>query len=342
MHMILNETILPYRMLNTWKPEIFHGRRKKKNFFEGWYFKIVDRSEKHAYAVIPGVSLPENPSNSHAFVMFLDARAQRMRYFRYPLNEFSASDKKFELTIGGSFFSLDEMRLNLMHGEDPVTARMNFKDIYPWPVKLLSPGVMGWYAFVPRMECYHGILSMDHSIEGFIEADGIRTDLKGGRGYIEKDWGTSMPSSWIWMQTNHFDQEGISLSGSIAKIPWLGSYFTGYIFGFLYEKKLYRFTTYSGAKVTELDVTRDNIHIRLESKAYILDIDADRSEGVELPAPRLGEMTAKVKESLHSSINVTLLRKKGSCMEHIYSGTGRNSGLEFVGEIAELIKGLKK
>ena len=89
-----------------------------------------------------------------------------MRYFRYPLNEFSASDKKFELTIGGSFFSLDEMRLNLMHGEDPVTARMNFKDIYPWPVKLLSPGVMGWYAFVPGMECYHGILSMDHTIEG--------------------------------------------------------------------------------------------------------------------------------------------------------------------------------
>ena len=53
-------------------------------------------------------------------------------------------------------------------------------------------------------------------------------------------------------------------------------------------------------------------------------------------------MSAKVKESLRSSIDVTLLKKKGSCMEHIYSGTGRNAGLEFVGEIAELIKGLKK
>jgi hypothetical protein len=328
-------------MLDSWKPGIFHGRRKKKDFFEGWYFKMVDRSEKQAYAVIPGVSITGNPLKSHAFVMFLDARAQRMRYYRYPLDDLEASDKKFGLTIGGSFFSLDKMRLNLEQGEDIITARISFNDTYPWPVKLLSPGVMGWYAFVPGMECYHGILSMDHAIEGFIETDGRGIDLTGGRGYIEKDWGISMPSSWIWMQTNHFDREGISLSGSIAKIPWLGSYFTGYIFGFLYDKKLYRFTTYNGAKVTGLDVNDNYIRIRLENRIYRLDIDADRSEGVELPAPKLGEMTAKVNESLRSRINVTLLRKNGTYAELIYSGTGRNAGLEFAGDVEELIRGLK-
>jgi len=332
----------PYIMLDTWKPEIFHGRRKKKDFFEGWYFKIVDHSEKNAFAVIPGVSIASNPLKSHAFVMFLDARAQRMRYFRYPLDELKAGDKKFDLTIGRSSFSIGDMKLNLEQEGYRITARIDFKDTFPWPVKLLSPGAMGWYAFVPGMECYHGILSMDHAIEGFVEADGIRTDLSGGRGYIEKDWGASMPSSWIWMQTNHFETNGVSLSGSIAKIPWIGNYFTGYIFGFLYDKKLYEFTTYSGAKVTELYVTDDNIRIRLENKAYRLDIDADRSEGVELPAPRLGDMTAKVNESLRSSILVTLIRKNGHGTELIYSGTGRNSGLEFVGNIVELIKGLKK
>ena len=329
-------------MLDTWKPEIFHGRRKKKDFFEGWYFKMVDHSEKNAYAVIPGVSIAGDPLKSHAFVMFLDSRAQRMHYFRYPMDDLKASDKKFEITIGGSSFRIDEMRLNLEQGGDWIVARISFKDTYPWPVKLLSPGVMGWYAFVPGMECYHGILSMDHAIEGFVEAEGIRTDLRGSRGYIEKNWGASMPSSWIWMQTNHFDRVGISLSGSIAKIPWLGNYFTGYIFGFLYDKKLYEFTTYSGAKVTGLDVTDDSIRIRLENKVYRLDINADRPEGVELPAPRLGEMTAKVNESLRSSINVTLLRKNSHGTELIYSGTGRNAGLEFVGDVAELIKGLKK
>jgi hypothetical protein len=335
-------TLLPYMMFDTWKPEIFHGRRKKKDFFEGWYFKMVDSSEKNAYAVIPGVSIARDSLKSHAFVMFMNARAQQMYYFGYPLDDLKASDKKFELTIGESSFSIGEMRLNLEKGEDRIFAHISFKEAYPWPVKLLSPGVMGWYAFMPGMECYHGILSMDHSIDGFVEADSIRTDLTGGRGYIEKDWGVSMPTSWIWMQTNHFDRNGISLSGSIAKIPWFSNYFTGYIFGFLYDKKLYKFTTYSGAKVTALDVTDNNIRIQLEDKVYRLDIDANRSEGVELPVPRLGEMTDKVNESLRSSINVTLLRKNHYCTELIYSGTGRNAGLEFVGDIAELIKGLKK
>ena len=329
-------------MPGIWKPGKFHGMRKKKDFFEGWYFKMVDSSEEHAYAVIPGVSISRDPSRSHSFIMFIDARAKRMLYFRYTLDDLKASDEKFELTIGESFFSTEGISLNLRQDGDLISARISFKDRYPWPVKLLSPGVMGWYAFVPGMECYHGILSMDHAIEGFIEVNGINTDLTGGRGYIEKDWGVSMPSSWIWMQTNHFNREGISLSGSIAKIPWFGSYFTGYIFGFLYDKKLYKFTTYSGAKITLFDVTADNIRIRLENKTYRLDIDADRSEGVELPAPKLGEMTAKVNESLNSSISVDLLKKKSSGSELIYSGTGRNAGLEFVGDTEELIKGLRK
>ncbi|AKB77370.1 hypothetical protein MSHOH_0887 [Methanosarcina horonobensis HB-1 = JCM 15518] len=148
---------------------------------------MVDRSEKNSYAVIPGVSTVKDQLKSHAFVMLLDARSQKMRYFRYSLDDLKASDRKFELTIGGSFFSTDGMILNLEQGGNPITARISFRDTYPWPVTLLSPGVMGWYAFVPGMECYHGILSMDHAIEGFIEADGVRTDLTGGRGYIEND-----------------------------------------------------------------------------------------------------------------------------------------------------------
>lgn len=328
-------------MFNTWKPEAFHGRGKKKDFFEGWYFKMVDRSENAAYAIIPGVSISENHFKSHAFIMFLDARVHQMYYFKYPLDDLKTCDNRFELSIGRSFFSISEMRLSLEQGEKRIVARMGFKDTYPWPVRLLSPGVMGWYAFVPGMECYHGILSMDHALEGFVEIDGIKTDLNNCRGYIEKDWGVSMPSSWIWMQTNHFGRSGISLSGSIAKIPWFGKYFTGYIFGFLFDKKLYEFTTYSGTKITRLEATENKIQIRLENKKYCLSIVADRSKGVKLPVPRLGEMKAKVDESLHSSISVELLRKNGSRTELIFSGIGRNAGLELVGDITKLTGGLK-
>jgi hypothetical protein len=71
-----------------WKPEVFQGRGKKKNYFEGWYFKSVSKDEKLACAIIAGVSIPKNLNKSNAFVMFMDARNQDLHYFQYPLSSF--------------------------------------------------------------------------------------------------------------------------------------------------------------------------------------------------------------------------------------------------------------
>ena len=30
------------------------------------------------------------------------------------------------------------------------------------------------------------------------------------------------PQAWVWMQTNHFEQPRISLTASVAIIPWMG------------------------------------------------------------------------------------------------------------------------
>ena len=328
-------------MSNIWRPEAFQGEGKKKNYFEGWYFKSVDKSENRAIVIIPGISLAADPSVSHAFIMVIDARARLMHYFKYPVSDFSADRKKFEVSIGKSFFSLRDLHLDVSDGGNTIKAEMSFKDIHPWPISLLSPGVMGWYRFVPMMECYHGVLSFDHDIEGYISIDGDKRDLSGGKGYIEKDWGASMPSSWIWMQTNHFDEENVSLSGSIAKIPWLGSYFTGYIFGLWHHGHLYKFTTYAGAKVDKLQVSSEGIEIAIETHEYYLEIVADRREGVDIPAPSLGEMTSKVNETLDSHIGIKLYKKKRNGRDLVFSGIGRNAGLEFVGDVRELVLGLK-
>jgi len=326
-----------FNFTKIWKPEVFQGEGKKKEYFEGWYFKIVDKSEKTAYAVIPGISISKSPSKSHAFVMFSDARNHRMDYFQFPIDDFKYKKDKFEISIGKNFFSLKGIQLDLENDQNKIKGYLEFKNIIQWPVTLFSPGVMGWYAFIPFMECYHGVLSFDHFIKGQINVNGKIKDFNGGKGYMEKDWGTSMPSSWIWMQTNHFDRDGISLFGSIAKIPWLKNYFTGYIFGFLFENRLYKFTTYNGSKIDKLKVSDNEIEVSIENKQYRLEINAKREYGVDLPAPSLGEMTSKVNETLSSNVNLKFYKKDKD--ELIYSGTGRNAGLEFVGDIDELLKG---
>lgn len=321
--------------MKIWSPEIFQGRLSNKHYFEGWYFKSVDAKEQNAFAVIPGISLAGD--KSHAFIQVFDRANHKAYYFKYGVDDFWAAKDKFEVKIGKSFFSRFKMQLDIDDQQAKIKAQLDFKNIISWPVSLLSPGVMGWYRFVPKMECYHGVLSFNHHIDGFFEIDGVKKDFTAGKGYCEKDWGTSMPSSWIWMQTNHFEEKEASLFGSVAKIPWMGSYFTGYIFGLYLKGKTYRFTTYNSSKVTRLSVDMENIQAAIENSNYNIEVSAKREQGADLPAPKFGEMSSKVNESLKSKIKVVLYDKKQNSV--IFSDYGRNAGLEFAGNVKVLLEG---
>jgi hypothetical protein len=209
------------------------------------------------------------------------------------------------------------------------------------PGVALTPDPADSYAFVPQMECYHAVLSFDHRIGGGLTIDGKAVDFDGGRGYIEKDWVASFPAAWIWFQTNHFDEDKVSLFGSVAKIPWRGRFFTGYLFALWRGGRLVPFTTYGGAVVTRLEVDAERIVIDVEDRRYALIIRAKRREGVDLPAPVMGAMSSKVNESLKARIGASLYRKSGSGRELLFAGTGRNAGLEFVGDVDVLVSGLR-
>ena len=90
---------------------------------------------------------------------------------------------------------------------------------------------MGWYSYVPTMECFHGILSMDHELNGHLQINDLAIQFDGGRGYMEKDWGRNFPQNWIWAQSNKFEIPGLSISASLATIPWRGITFPGFIVG---------------------------------------------------------------------------------------------------------------
>jgi tocopherol cyclase len=210
-------------------PAGYHGHRKRPPFFEGWYFKLVDASEQHRYAVIPGVFLSDEPDRHHAFVQVLDGRTGLSTYHRYPAEQFWAADGEFELRIGPNHFTAERLSLDIQAPEFVTSGQLGFRSLTPWPVTLTSPGIMGWYAWVPFMECYHGVVSLDHVIEGSLHVNSQQIDFSGGQGYIEKDWGQAFPSAWVWFQTNHFAQPGTSLTASVAIIPWIRRSFPGFI-----------------------------------------------------------------------------------------------------------------
>ncbi len=329
-----------YKIRKIYGSEIFQGHRKKNNYFEGWYFKLVDSSLNNAFAIIPGVSISKKTGGSHAFIQVMDGKRVTSKNFKFDISEFSYSTEKFEIKIGNNFFSPQNLSLSINQDLSIIEARLKFFDISRWPVTILAPGAMGWYSYVPFMECYHGVVSMDHMISGHLEIDGTMLDLSGGKGYIEKDWGVSFPKGWIWLQSNHFkgpDQRSktylnrTSVMLSIANIPWRSRHFTGFICGLMINKDFYVFATYNRSKLSYLECSDKKFTVELDSRKNKVIITGKRESGATLLSPVLGAMDGRISESINARVHISLLKKMPAGRTiTIFEGDGVSGGLEIV------------
>ena len=319
-------------------PARYHGRLRGQRppFFEGWYFKVIDATGRHRFAFVPGVFWSSRP---HAFVQVLDGANGTAHYHEFPIDSFWAAEDRFDVAVGGNRFTHNEMTLLIDRPEQQVSGTLRFGGLVPWPVTLAAPGIMGWYAWVPLMQCYHGVLSLDHTIYGALTIDGQEIDFSGGRGYIEKDWGRSFPEAWIWLETNHFGQVGTSLTASIAIIPWVVTAFPGFIIGLWHGGRLYRLATYTGAKVERLAVTEHTIDWVVGDRQHRLEMfvtQGPQSQFGLLKGPDTLEMGKRVAETQSATVAVRLTERASGRV--IFEDTGQHAGLEVHEVEARLLK----
>jgi hypothetical protein len=322
----------------TMHPDWYQGHNRKPPYFEGWYFKMIDPTTRHKLVVIPAIFKSSDP---HAFIQVMDGSTSESWYHRYPIDQFWAASDRFSIRVGENTFTKDEINLNIDLPEQKIQGKLKFSGQVSWPVSVKSPGIMGWYAWVPTMECYHGVVSLDHVIEGSLTWDGRVVDFSGGRGYIEKDWGQSFPSAWIWMQSNHFEEAGTSLTASIAMIPWRRTRFRGFIVGLWHQRVLYRFATYTGAETLSLKLDDKKIDWVMQGKTagglHWLNIHAERGEAGILAGPSTVDMGKRVAESLTAVLSIKLTHVHSGGERTVIEDTGRFGGLEVHNVFEELL-----
>jgi tocopherol cyclase len=311
-------------------PEQFQGARRKCGYFEGWYYKVINAEGTKAFAFIPGIAL-DNNGNKQAFIQVLDGKKQLSKYHAFAIEDFKATPGFFRVSILENLFLLDSISLDL----PDVRGHLRFQGVVPWPKHWYSPGIMGPYAFVPFMECYHGIVSMDHAISGRLEVNGEIIDFENGRGYTEKDWGRSFPSAYVWMQSNHFREPGISIKVSVARIPWVGRSFVGFIGGIWIHDHLIQFTTYNHSVLRMLHINSNRVELVMENKKYRLEIAALRNAATALASPIRGMMDGRIEESMTSIIELSLIDMRTG--KSVLRDNGRNAGLEVAGKIEEIV-----
>ncbi len=313
--------------INTWKPENYHGFGKKRNFFEGWYYKLITKNRDFSLAIIPGISYSKNGKNSHSFIQFYNGKKLKADYFYYDVQDFLCSKKIFELKIKNSIFKKDYLKLDINDKQNSISGELFFENLNGWPISFLSPNIMGCYGLLGFMECYYHVLSFKNEIKGFLYINGEKIDFNNGYGYIEKNWGKSFPSAWVWLQANQFENYPDSgFMFSVARIPFLNMKFNGFVGGLFYKATLYPFATYNGANIKELDIQENSVKIQIISKKYILNIKAERKDGFYLPYPTNSGMNGKISESLNSTIFVEIIERENNNI--LFKDKSIFSGLE--------------
>ena len=312
-------------------PVIYQGRKKNSKYFEGWYFKQVAADLKSTICLIPGIS--KDTYDMHAFIQTIinintNSKAKlETHYHKFSIDEYEYNDEPFSLIIGKNRFTVEKIDIDLSDDEYSLHGRIIFSEFTQIKTSIISPNIMGYYAYFPFMECYHGIVSMDHNLKGSLILNKEIIDFRCGKGYIEKDWGTSFPKEYVWFQSNNFKGSDASIMCSIANIPFLGTSFQGFICNLSLNGQEYRFASYNHSKLLKLNYTDNSIDITLVKSKLTLELSAKMHDGGMLKAPKNGVMNTAIKEGLSGVVKVKLMKISG---ETLFNGVGDPCGIELV------------
>lgn len=291
----------------------FHGAHMKSSFFEGWYLK--HQNEQDTIAVIPSYHVHEDGDKVAKIQVITN---EKTYLFDFPANQFKVSKNKFLTKIGENIFCEKGMKLNLQSEEVCIQGAVKYGRFHP-----LQRDIMGPFRMIPRMQCNHGVLSLFHNVTGSISINDKKVDFDKGIGYIEKDWGRSFPTAYLWTQCNAFPLPECCAMVSVASIPLPGLQFKGCI-GIVYtEGREYRFATYQGVKI--IKCTSDELLIR--QGKYSLHVQLLEKHELPLQAPKYGEMSRIIKENPSCRVRYHFCRKK----QTVFDWTSDRAGFEWEG-----------
>ena len=286
--------------------------KNKRSFFEGWYFK--HQSKDGSIAFIPGINITKD-GTKYSFIQVITK--DKSYNINYDFKDFSISQDKLTIKIKDNIFSTKGVILNIRNRNIIIKGRLVYSDITP-----LKSDIMGPFAYFPFMECVHGVLSLNHKVNGSLFINNKEVKFIDAKGYIEKDSGKSFPKTYLWIQCNDFKIEDTSIMVSIADIPFLGFEFKGCIAVVYYKGKEYRLATYNGVKL----ISYDENGLIIKRGKYRLEINIKNLSPQSLLAPNGGDMIRTIYENISCSARFKFYKDKNL----IFDLESSNTSFEYV------------
>ncbi|WP_346868513.1 MULTISPECIES: tocopherol cyclase family protein [unclassified Clostridium] len=267
----------------------FKAYARKKDFFEGWYFK--HQKGEDTISFIPGINI-DSKGNRSAFIQVITNR--NSYNINYSFSKFIVYKDKLKIKIGDSIFSSKGIEIHIKDEGLTIDGKIEYDLLTP-----VKYDIMGPFSFIPFMECSHGIISLYHKLNGNLIINGENISFNDGVGYIETDRGNSFPKTYLWTQCNDFKNEKISIMAAIADIPFMGINFKGCICVVYYKGREYRLSTYNGVKILKYNCKS----LMLKRGKYELQIKVTDGNPQKLLAPSSGNMCRTIHENAACSAN---------------------------------------
>lgn len=319
-------------------PDLYHGHDQYTNFFEGWYFKIVDATGRYALAFIPGISRTEEAKNHHSFIQVIDLINNSYHYYKYSVDDFYSNNRHLKVNIGINEFSFNKIYVDFekFHGVLFLGAPKK------WPHSKINPGMMGFLDYFPFIDSHSHVCAIDGFIEeGHLKIGNKTIDFSNGKYYIEKNWRKNTPTPRIGIQSNYFEDNRATVTCSLEIIPFpIIKEFLGFAIGVTVDQKFYSFTTTNHSKLNisfcdrdiYLCATRDNLQLILKTKSHTKDF-------IECHESSNKNSSFMYEAILNAEVELTLLNKKNNTL--IYHGIGKAGGIKYRGNLNKFFNNIE-
>lgn len=238
--------------------KIYHGKHKKRSFFEQWYFK--QQTSEHTLIIVPSIKLNEIGIASASIEIIWDS--QRYKVY-YPYKQFWVSESKLNLLLGGNYFYDGGMNVRIDTKDLQLSVEFKFGKKY----KLTNPIVNRMLAS-PRYMMKRRIYSIGHSVEGRIMINGKEWSFEQGVGTIEVIWGKKKEFNGVYSQANVVKDRVMALS-FVAQSPLSNKNKWMDVEGIVkYGRREWNLSSWHGAKVklltkNYLKISQGNLVLRV-------------------------------------------------------------------------------
>ena len=223
-----------------------NGEIDRGDWYEWWYYKVVDPVTREAFYFTYGVINPwdneQTLAGSRSVVQVGSFADKTIVTGEFPVTDFHASYSDTNVEIGGNIATARQLKGHVNQNGHDVSWDLAFDkqwgfDAMGWSMQQADVSNIYWYP-----------AQASAAVSGTITFDGVVHQFSSAPGYQDRNWGRSFPKWWTWLTSNNFKNSPgtvLAAGGGVPKV--LDSmYVPGLVIGLTHQGHEYVFRNTDG------------------------------------------------------------------------------------------------